>query len=527
MTHKLNGLVVGLCVVALVVPAACAKDYSGPDGCYKLTVADTWKSEEQKSDQAHVLSFQSPGGNAEVTIIAVSAQAGSPRELYDWLVQQFRQQRGAGARTDLAAERKVGALTWVDGGGHWEENGVSWNAEASIAQSKSWLVVVMTNASEKATEAELTDLAAIRKSLTVEGGKLEGDGADQPAQGDHGAGAKPATGAHAEPVVFRRVAEPRENAFSILVPYGWEFQGGILRIMPDQMGGPANCLEAKCDMTLTDAGGTHYLKRLPDWYYADVSKMATADLIGGMFPEGSNYNGMQVRKLMSPQDYLARVVFPALHPNAQDLKVVEQREVPALVKYHEQMAAALQIPLKFDFWAAYMEADYTENGQAFTEGLYCTIEWRGPDIGQWANRDTTAFRAPAEEYTKWEPVFAMIVSSVKLSAQWIFAEAKGQRERGDIANRYQREIQELDRQIVENRQHTNAEINNDMFLTLTGQEEYVNPYTNEVEIGTNEFTNRWVTEGGDVVYAPDDNWDPNTTGVLNRIDWKRSEVRPR
>jgi hypothetical protein len=34
-----------------------------------------------------------------------------------------------------------------------------------------------------------------------------------------------------------------------------------------------------------------------------------------------------------------------------------------------------------------------------------------------------------------------------------------------------------------------------MFLTLTEQEEYVNPYTNEVEVGSNQWKYRWVNEG--------------------------------
>ena len=40
-----------------------------------------------------------------------------------------------------------------------------------------------------------------------------------------------------------------------------------------------------------------------------------------------------------------------------------------------------------------------------------------------------------------------------------------------------------------------------MYLTLTEQEEYVNPYTNEVEVGTNQWQHRWINESGDVIYT--------------------------
>ena len=58
-------------------------------------------------------------------------------------------------------------------------------------------------------------------------------------------------------------------------------------------------------------------------------------------------------------------------------------------------------------------------------------------------------------------------------------------ERAGIVIKTLQELQELDRQITEHKQKTTAEIHNDMFLTLTDQEEYINPYTNEVDVGSN------------------------------------------
>lgn len=73
-----------------------------------------------------------------------------------------------------------------------------------------------------------------------------------------------------------------------------------------------------------------------------------------------------------------------------------------------------------------------------------------------------------------------------------------------------------------------TEIQNDMFLALTGREEYVNPYTKEVEVGSSQLGKyRWVTESGDVIFVDTEYLDPNEKSILNRTDWKRSEVRPR
>jgi hypothetical protein len=80
---------------------------------------------------------------------------------------------------------------------------------------------------------------------------------------------------------------------------------------------------------------------------------------------------------------------------------------------------------------------------------------------------------------------------------------------------------------VEHRQQSNAEIHNDMYLTLTGQEDYVNPFTHEVERGSNEWKYRWVTPSGEEVYSNADNYDPNFDSNTNRTDFKRSTVRQR
>ena len=82
-------------------------------------------------------------------------------------------------------------------------------------------------------------------------------------------------------------------------------------------------------------------------------------------------------------------------------------------------------------------------------------------------------------------------------------------------------------EMTSHRQKTNAEIHNDMFLTLTEQEEYINPYINEIELGTNQWQYRWINESGDVIYTDDKDYDPYTDIKLNRSDFKRSNIRKR
>ena len=103
-------------------------------------------------------------------------------------------------------------------------------------------------------------------------------------------------------------------------------------------------------------------------------------------------------------------------------------------------------------------------------------------------------------------------------------EIKGQAARGEIALRTQQDLARLDREIVEHRQRTNAEINNQAFHNLMRTEEYVNPITRKVEVGSNEWNYRWVNERGEAVYTDDPNYDPARDGLTG---FQRSPVRKR
>ncbi len=106
--------------------------------------------------------------------------------------------------------------------------------------------------------------------------------------------------------------------------------------------------------------------------------------------------------------------------------------------------------------------------------------------GMWATKGCFFIRAPKGELKKWAPLLETIHTSVKIDINWLSGEMQGQKIRTTTYREVKKTVEDLDRDITAHRQQTNAEIQNDMYLTLTDQEEYINPYTNEVEIGTNQ-----------------------------------------
>jgi len=328
-------------------------------------------------------------------------------------------------------------------------------------------------------------------------------------------------------VVFQRSQEPKEHAFSLLVPAGWRTEGGILRINPLTQGGPSQSIAAKVDFAVKkDAAGTVMIRWLPDVLYFDP-RMSPAGQMG-LFPPGSNYMGMTVWPVMPAQEFLRQVALPYAHPQASDFRVAEARSLPEIAQKYQQWVSATMPGATFRYDAATLTVTYQEGGIPYRERIVTVIEdWGQMGAGMWGNKETFFLRAPADEFSEWESVFSVIQGSVRISPQWLAGELRGQIERGEILINTQREIQRIEREIVEHRQKTNAEIHNDVFLTLTDQEEYVNPYTNEVEVGSNQWERRWVNESGDVIYTDDESYDPNVDVELNRSDYKRTPIRPR
>jgi len=63
-----------------------------------------------------------------------------------------------------------------------------------------------------------------------------------------------------------------------------------------------------------------------------------------------------------------------------------------------------------------------------------------------------------------------------------------------------------------------------MFLTLMGQEEYVNPYTKEIEIATENWKHRWVSKSRGVIYNDSEEYNPKLDVNLKRSDYKRTPI---
>lgn len=322
-------------------------------------------------------------------------------------------------------------------------------------------------------------------------------------------------------VRFKRLAEPREGAFTMLAPADWTASGGIVRVNPLNSGGALNSLGAKLDFTLTSGDGRVTMRWYPETNYVDNRYMPAA----GMFPPRSNYNGAMVWPVESAFGYIEKAMFARQRPGAAGVQVKLRQQLPQAAAGYQRVAQMMQLPIRLNYDAAIIVVVYSQGGAQWEEAFYTAIQ----DMGQvggglWSNKDSFSVRAPTGQLEALRPVIDLMLNSVKLNPVWVKGEIQGQIQRGEIARRTQEEIARLDREIVEHRRRTNAEIQNQMHHNLVGTEEYVNPITKEVEVGSNQWNYRWVNQNGEAIYTDDSNYDPARAGLDG---FQRSPVRKR
>lgn len=321
-------------------------------------------------------------------------------------------------------------------------------------------------------------------------------------------------------IILEKIYEPVQKAFTILKPQGWLTEGGVVMWDPISMGGPANCIESKIDFALKkDELGTVKIHWLPDIYFDDTR----GSLAASRFPPGSNYNGMPVLYKMDASAFLENHVFPYLHPNLQATST-KARRLPEI----EQLCYDIDMykQLGYQYSAAVADFTYTEEGIKYKEVAFCIITDMGPyTAGMWKNKSTVVVRAPAESFDQWESLFHEIGQSVVLNPQWVRAELIGQMNRGSTMIKTMGDVARLDEEIQKGHARTNAEINEQAYLNLTDQEDYLNPYTQQVERGSNQWDHRWVDDLGNVIYTNNEEYNPNLDLELQMDGFQISSLK--
>jgi len=345
-------------------------------------------------------------------------------------------------------------------------------------------------------------------------------------QASVGARLQPAPANLPDRLLLRRVDEPNEKGFSVLVPENWEIKGGVFNVHPDQTNGPANSITPKYDFAVMNTpSGEVMVHWIPTWNYADLSTAPS----NGILQPGAHYQGMPVRSFCSPEAFL-RDLLARERPTATDVSVLDRDPLAEIDRAYEERFASVNqslvqmnlAPVRFESLALLIE--YTENNTRFREVLKTTLVDNRSGAFMWSNEQTLLFRAPSESFEEWKPIIDRIRSSFEFNPQWIAKVQLHAGVRGANALETQRHINNVFRQIAANQSRNQAEIRHENWLTLSGQDEYNNPFTGEIERDTSAYRFRWQNDAGEIIYSNEASFDPNRFEAYNSKEWKPSTV---
>jgi len=285
-------------------------------------------------------------------------------------------------------------------------------------------------------------------------------------------------GKHVEKTIRFEKVHDHNYAFSILRPENWIFEGGSYtnRLIGNQ-GEPRIHIQVKNNEKAEVA-----LHMYPAINYY---------LPARMLPLGSQFQGGYILNKLSPIEYLAEIILNNERPNARNICLVRKVQLLELAESLEQSAEGLNLTYQAEIGVF----EYEENGVRYLESGFVMIQ---SSVDFWTNLFTVTFRAPAESFTEWEPVLDAILKSVKPNPLWIKSILDGMKlSKGLLSSDENLTTSNF---LIFNEDWTGDEkvaLEWDVFLSQS--EEYINPFTLEIEKVPSHWTYRWQHENGNVV----------------------------
>lgn len=248
------------------------------------------------------------------------------------------------------------------------------------------------------------------------------------------------------------------EAFSLLIPKGWQFTGGLRWVAmeknPAQLSKTDANYPVRSDFAVMSPDGRCFLRSYPPEFWVDTTQTAQTRM-GAGFSNGANYNGMIVWPVVSPLDYIGQFVYPRQHGQVQNPTLVKQEPLPKLATLFynesarfEQIMGRSGISAGLSFQAGTATIDYLQGQTTFRETFIVIMEYlETAGMIMYHPRINFSFRAPRDEFDTWQPVLTTMATSMRNNPRWsltlsqiINKAAMSQRQMDAYCHRIQQEI---------------------------------------------------------------------------------------
>jgi hypothetical protein len=323
------------------------------------------------------------------------------------------------------------------------------------------------------------------------------------------------------------------EAFRMLVPEGWSFEGGITWIL-DNPGMPATAW-----LRASNRSAPQELEVFPNQSFFWTDNPMNRQ----MFPPGSKYFGAEVREPLGPVQALKTIVLARFRRSVQGLSVVKEERLPELASTLGVSSA--QPGMSAD--GGRIRVRYSKGGTAMEEELYALVESFAIPIpsayGQFTNTLWTvsyisSVKTPRGELDSLGPMFRTMASSIRVNPQWMntyvqvinfliqnqMRQIRNAGELSRIISQTHREISDDMMRAWEDRQAVYDRLSERFSQNIRGVDEYYDPVSERsVELPAG-YRNAWVNGLGEYVIAEQEDFNPN---IGSNQHWQQMQRKDR
>jgi DNA-directed RNA polymerase subunit RPC12/RpoP len=316
------------------------------------------------------------------------------------------------------------------------------------------------------------------------------------------------------------------EAFRLLIPAGWDFQGGVTWVT-DNPGIPAYIA-----FQVRNPGGVETFEVFPTmpFYWTNNPTVVM------MFPIGSRYFGNEVRPPAPVQQVMQQIVLPRLRGQMSDLRLLNLEEMPELVR---QVQATRPVPDEATFSnAARARIQYRQGDQTIEEEIFGVVE--GTHVAMpvlmgmmehiyWQASYLFSWRAVAGRLDESADIFQSILYSIRINPEWFgrcvqISQYLIQNQIQQIQNigQLSRYISQINDQISDEimasynqRQAVYDRVATQFSQAIRGVEEYYDPNQDRTVELPGMYNYAWSNSLGEYYVTDDPNFDPNVGSNLN------------
>lgn len=320
------------------------------------------------------------------------------------------------------------------------------------------------------------------------------------------------------------------EAFSMLIPSGWKFEGGIGWLL-DNPGIPAYAA-----FRVGNPGRTQEFEVFPN----QPSFWTTNRTLLSTFPIGSRYVGSEVRPIVSPVEALRQIVIPRFRQNVTKLKIVNAQPLPELAQALGAGGAS-QPGVSIGAEAAKIKIEYEHQAAAMEEEIYCVVETLTFPIQtmfgtvyntNWYVDYIFSFKSEKGKFEDACKQLQTIASSFKLNLKWFnkycqVVEYLIRRQIQHIQNIGQLsriiaqtsdEIRRENLQSYQHRQAVNDKIVDNFCRYIRGVEQYYDLIKQKPVELPSGYKNAWTNSLGEYILSDELSFNPN---IGSNENWQK------